>query len=193
MEPLFSLASTITAIPRWRSCSASPMPECIRIVGLWTVLANSTTSPAMIVSRPWSISSTPTARLFSTRMRTTVLPVRRVTRREAQVRTGISVYRAASPLVRDRRSLCNSDTGHAVISSKKNPGPLCTPALISFTSSKQHGTPLYRSSCARKPRPLFRADMFQPLDAPRLVPRTAMYPRNPLACRQPSLELFDFR
>jgi hypothetical protein len=26
-------------------CSASPMPECIRIVGLWTVLANSTTSP----------------------------------------------------------------------------------------------------------------------------------------------------
>ena len=109
-----------------------------------------------------------------------------------QVRTGISVYRAASPLVRDRRRLCNSDTGHAVISSPKDPGPLCTPALISFTSSKQHGTPLYRSSCARKPRPLFRADMFQPLDAPRLVPRTAMYPRNPLACRQPSLELFDF-
>jgi hypothetical protein len=36
-----------------------------------------------------------------------------------QVRTGISVYRAASPLVRDRRRLCNSDTGHAVISSKK--------------------------------------------------------------------------
>ena len=27
-----------------------------------------------------------------------------------QVRTGISVYRAASPLVRDRRRLCNSDT-----------------------------------------------------------------------------------
>src|SRR6516165_9422377 len=106
-----------------------------------------------------------------------------------QVRTGISVYRAASPLVRDRRRICNSDTDHAVISSPKDPGPLCTPALISFTSSKQHGTPLYRSSCARKPRPLFRADMFQPLDAPRLVPRTAMYPRNPLACRQPSLEL----
>src|SRR6516164_9540387 len=52
----------------------SPMPECIRIVGLWTVLANSTTSPAMIVSRPWSISSTPTARLFSTRMRRVSAP-----------------------------------------------------------------------------------------------------------------------
>jgi hypothetical protein len=65
--------------------------------------------------------------------------------------------------------------------------------LIRFTSSKQHGTPLYRSSCARKPRPLFRADMFQPLGARQLVQRTAMCPRNPLACPQPSLELFDFR
>jgi hypothetical protein len=46
--------------------------------------------------------------------------------------------------------------------------------LISFTSSKQHGTPLYRSSCARKPRPLFRADMFQPLDAPRLEPQCVL-------------------
>src|SRR5262245_51931016 len=43
-----------------------------------------TTSPAMIVSRPLSISSTRTARLFSTRMRTTVLPARRVTRPEAR-------------------------------------------------------------------------------------------------------------
>ena len=33
------------------------MPECIRIVGLWTVPADSTTSPATIVSRPLSISA----------------------------------------------------------------------------------------------------------------------------------------
>ncbi|MPY90737.1 MAG: hypothetical protein GEU99_22815 [Luteitalea sp.] len=38
MEPLFSLASTITAIPCWRCCSAGPMPECIRTVRLWTVM-----------------------------------------------------------------------------------------------------------------------------------------------------------
>src|SRR3954452_7991066 len=69
---------------RWRNCSDGPMPECMRIFGLWRVPADSTTSSAVILSRPLSVSSTPTARLFSTRMRTTVLPVRRVTRPEAR-------------------------------------------------------------------------------------------------------------
>ena len=59
--------------------------------------ADSTTSPAVILSRPLSMSSTPTVRLFSTGMRTTVLPVRRVTRPEARC-----VDRAAPPLISDR-------------------------------------------------------------------------------------------
>src|SRR3954466_7471191 len=32
IEPLFRLASTITAITGWRSCFGGPMPECTRIV-----------------------------------------------------------------------------------------------------------------------------------------------------------------
>src|SRR5262249_40261082 len=64
---------------------------------------------------------------------------------------------------------------------------------VSFTSLEQRGIPLYRSACARKPRPPFRADKFQSLDARRLVQQTAMCPGNPLAYPQPSLESFDFR
>ena len=63
-----------------------------------------------------------------------------------------------------------------------------TPLSISFTLLEQHGILLYRSACARKRRLLFRADMFQSLDARRSIPRSAACPRNPLACPRPSLE-----
>jgi hypothetical protein len=62
----------------------------------------------------------------------------------------------------------------------------------SATSSERHGIAPCRSTCARKRRPLFRADMFRSWDARRSVPRTSTCPRNPLACRPPTLESFDF-
>jgi len=68
-----------------------------------------------------------------------------------------------------------------------------TPLSISFTLLEQHGILLYRSACARKRRLLFRADMFQSLDARRSIPRSAACPRNPLACPRPSLESLDFQ
>jgi len=74
-----------------------------------------------------------------------------------------------------------------------NPGLKAHVCGVSFTSLEQRGIPLYRSACARKPRPPFRADKFQSLDARRLVQQTAMCPGNPLAYPQPSLESFDFR
>src|SRR5215471_15265648 len=63
---------------------------------------------------------------------------------------------------------------------------------VSFTSLEQRGIPLYRSACARKPPPPFRADKFQSLNARRLVQQTGMCPGNPLAYPQHSLESFDF-
>ncbi len=63
---------------------------------------------------------------------------------------------------------------------------------IRITSSERHGIAPCRSTCARKRRPLFRADMFRSWDARRLVPRTSTCPRNPLASRPPTLESLDF-
>src|SRR2546425_5858813 len=66
-----------------------------------------------------------------------------------------------------------------------------TALLANFTSSEQHGTLRCRSSCARTPRPPFRVDMFQSWDAPRLVQRSAVCPRNRLVFRWTNLEWFD--
>ena len=57
-----------------------------------------------------------------------------------------------------------------------------------FTSSERRGTVRRRSAFARKPRPLFRADMFQSWDARRLVRRSAVCPRNRSVFPRPSLE-----
>src|SRR6516165_974366 len=55
-----------------------------------------------------------------------------------------------------------------------NPGLKAHVWGVSFTSLEQRGIPLYRSACARKPRPPFRADKFQSLDARRLVQHLPM-------------------
>jgi hypothetical protein len=183
MEPLFSLASTITAIPRWRSCSGCipgrPEPHGQPEADQG---ADGTRLPsARRCRKPSRLLCRSDRRLKNARQR-------QACRREA--------FTIAHPDRSSASSLGPSGALQSGLIGNGDPaavGVAQGALLISFTSSKQHGTPLYRSSCARKPRPLFRADMFQPLDAPRLVPRTAMYPRNPLACRQPSLELFDFR
>jgi hypothetical protein len=65
--------------------------------------------------------------------------------------------------------------------------------MADFTSSERRGTVRCRSSCARKPRPLFRADRFQSWDARRLVRRSLMCPLRQLGFRRPSLEDCDFR
>jgi len=65
--------------------------------------------------------------------------------------------------------------------------------MADFTLSGQRGTVRGRSSCARKPRPLFRADRFQSWDARRLVRRSLMCPLRQLGFRRPSLEDCDFR
>jgi len=65
--------------------------------------------------------------------------------------------------------------------------------MADFTLSGQRGTARGRSSCARKPRPLFRADRFQSWDARRLVRRSLMCPLRQLGFRRPSLEDCDFR
>jgi hypothetical protein len=68
----------------------------------------------------------------------------------------------------------------------------CTlPCLRNITSSEQPGTLPCRLACARRPRPLFRADRFQSWDARRSVRRSAVYPRNPLVFPRPSLECLD--
>jgi len=61
-----------------------------------------------------------------------------------------------------------------------------------LTSSERRGTVRRRLAFARKPRPLFRADMFQSWDARRLVRRSVVCPRNRLVFLMPSLESFDF-
>ena len=65
--------------------------------------------------------------------------------------------------------------------------------MADFTLSGQRGTVRGRSSCARKPRPLFRADRFQSWDARRSVRRSLMCPLRQLGFRRPSLEDCDFR
>ena len=62
--------------------------------------------------------------------------------------------------------------------------------LVHFTSSERRGTVPSRSSCARKPRPLFRAGTSRSWDARRLVRRIAGCPRHQLLFPKPSLEYF---
>ena len=62
--------------------------------------------------------------------------------------------------------------------------------LVHFTSSERRGTVPSRSSCARKPRPLFRAGTSRSWDARRLVRRIAGCPRHQLLFPRPSLEYF---
>jgi MFS family permease len=50
MEPLFSLASTITAIPCRRSCSAGPMPDAL--VGVGTGSASSSRTSYIVDAAP---------------------------------------------------------------------------------------------------------------------------------------------
>src|SRR6476659_5949009 len=62
-----------------------------------------------------------------------------------------------------------------------------------FTSSERRGTERRRLAYARKPRPLFRAGIFQSWDARQSVRRSGVCPQNRLPSPKPSLESFDFR
>jgi len=57
-----------------------------------------------------------------------------------------------------------------------------------LTSSARRGTVPCRSACARKLRPLFRADMSQSWDARRLARRSSVCPPHWLVVPQPCLE-----
>jgi len=63
---------------------------------------------------------------------------------------------------------------------------------IGFTSSERRGTVRCRSSFARKPQPLFRADRFQSWGESQLARRNAACPRNRPVFPWTSLEWFDF-
>jgi hypothetical protein len=65
--------------------------------------------------------------------------------------------------------------------------------VANFTWSGRRGTGRCRSSCARRPRPLFRADRFRSWGARRLVRRSAVCLRHRLVFRRPSLESLDFQ
>jgi hypothetical protein len=64
--------------------------------------------------------------------------------------------------------------------------------VVPITSSEQRETLRRRSSFARKPRPLFRADKFQSWDGRQLARRSAVCPQNRLVFRRTTLEYFDF-
>src|SRR6266481_4803150 len=63
---------------------------------------------------------------------------------------------------------------------------------VNFTSSEQREIVPCRSSCARKPRPPFRAGMFQPWGAHPKVPRSSMCPLHRLMFPMPILEYLRF-
>ena len=95
---------------------------------------------------------------------------------------------------RTRKPFCVNTRGPPEASCQRSQ-PACRGLVrrANVTLSARRGTLPCRSSCARKPRLLFRADTFQSWDAPRLVRRSAACPPRRLTFPKPSLEWFGFQ